>query len=301
MRLLVFIFCFFFLGFSLIAQNDVDSNYINESWGDLLDMLPLDDDPIYVSYLFKGTKVVNGQSIELPAKGVLQFNIQHRFGPLSSGIYNLYGLDYAQVRFSLEYGVKDWLSFGFGRSSVSKTIDGNMKMRFKRQSNDFPLVLASNSAVYLRQYTSDETADPYFLFVNQLIYAHQVLLASKINRNLSLQITPTYIHYNAVNASLLIDGDSRRNDNISLGLGARQKLTQRISINAETFIQIYNQQNKNTISLGFDIETGGHVFQLHISNSPKMIEPDFINNTFGDLFRGDIYFGFNISRVFIIE
>lgn len=264
---------------------------------DLLNMLSLHEEPVYSSYLFKGTKVVNGQSVELPAKGVLQFNIQHRFGPLNSGSYYLYGLDYAQVRFSLEYGINDWACLGFGRSSVSKIIDGNLKARLKKQvkgSDIFPFAVALNSAIYLQQYTPEDLSASDFLFVNQLIYTHQLLLARKINRNLSLQITPTFIHYNATDRGV-------ENDNISLGIGGRQKITKRISLNAETFIQLYNSQNNNVISLGFDIETGGHVFQLHVSNSPQMIEPGFVRNTYGDLLKGDIYFGFNISRVFTLH
>ena len=229
-----------------------------------------DLEPIYSSALFKGTKIVNGQSVELPSNDVLKFNIQHRFGPLNSGLYNLYGLDYAQVRFSLEYGVKDWLALGVGRSSVSKTIDANLKARLKRQvegSKKFPFTLVLNSAVYLQQYTSDQQASAYFSFTDQLIYAHQLLLARKINRNLSFQITPTFIHFNLIdNSQLASDTEYKNNDNISLGVGGRQKITKRISINAETFFQLFHSTNKNVISIGFDIETGGHIFQLHLSN-----------------------------------
>jgi len=255
--------------------------------------------------LFKGTKIVNGQSVELPSNGVLKFNIQHRFGPLNSGLYNLYGLDYAQVRFSLEYGLRDWFALGVGRSSVSKTIDGNLKIRLKRQvkgSEYFPVTLVVNSAVYLRQYTSNQQSSAYFLFTDQLIYTHQLLLARKINRNLSIQITPTFIHFNLIdNSQLPTDIEYKKNDNLSLGIGGRQKITKRMSINAETFLQLYNYDNQNVISIGFDIETGGHIFQLHLSNSPAMIEPEFVTNTYGSFFNGDIYFGFNISRIFLIK
>ena len=55
------------------------------------------------------------------------------------------------------------------------------------------------------------------------------------------------------------------------------------------------------MSLGFDIETGGHVFQLHLSNSSAMIDPEFITKTNGEWLNGDVYFGFNISRVFTIH
>ena len=262
----------------------------------LLDMLDSDSDPAYVSYLFKGTKVVNGQSVELPANGVLQFNIQHRFGTLNSGLYNLYGLDFSQVRISFDYGLKDWLAVGLGRSSSIKVIDANSKIRVKRQvKGGFPFSLVINSAVYLEQWQYADARNDPFLLTNQLSYTNQILIARKINRNLTLQFSPTFLHYNLVeNIDLL-------NDKYAVGFGGRQKLTKRISLNAEYFYQLNNKQNNNVLSFGFDIETGGHIFQLHLSNSPAMIDSEFITNTIGEWINGDIYFGFNISRVFTLK
>ena len=261
----------------------------------LLNILAEDNEPIYVSYLFKGTKVVNGQSVELPAKGVLQFNIQHRFGTLNSGLYNLYGLDFSQVRLSFDYGIKDWLAVSIGRSSSLKTIDANSKIRLKRQvKNGFPLTIVFNSATYLKQWQYAQSQKSDFVFTNQLSYANQILLARKINRNLTLQLSPTIVHYN------LIEIKNEPNDKYSLGIGGRQKITKRISLNAEYFYQLNDKRNNNVLSLGFDIETGGHVFQLHLSNSPAMIDAEFITKTPGEWLKGDIYFGFNISRVFTL-
>jgi hypothetical protein len=246
--------------------------------------------------LFKGTKVVNGQSIELPAQGVLQFNIQHRFGLLNSGSYNLYGLDFSQVRMSFDYGIKDWLAVSLGRSSYLKIVDANSKIRLKRQvKNGFPFAIVINSATYLNQWQYAQGKEEKFVFTNQLSYVHQILLARKINRNLTLQFSPTIVHYNVVEIQ------NELNDKYALGIGGRQKLTKRISVNAEYFTQLNDKRNNNVLSLGFDIETGGHVFQLHLSNSPAMIDPKFITQTTGEWFKGDIYFGFNISRVFTLH
>ena len=121
------------------------------------------------------------------------------------------------------------------------------------------------------------------------------MLARKINRHLTLQLTPTIVHYNLVNL------ENESHDKYALGFGGRQKITKRISLNAEYFHQLNDQRNNNVLSLGFDIETGGHVFQLHLSNSASMIDPYFITNTTGNWLDGDIYFGFNISRVFSIN
>ena len=260
----------------------------------LLGMLAVSDEPNYIGYLFKGTKIVNAQSVELPAQGVLQFNIQHRFGTLNSGIYNLYGLDFSQVRLSFDYGIEDWLAVSIGRSSSLKVIDANSKIRLKRQVKEgFPVTIVLNSAAYLKQW-QDNQVQEHFVFANQLSYTYQILLARKINRDLTLQLSPTIVHYN------LVEIQKESHDRYSLGIGGRQKLTQRISLNAEYFYQLNERRNNNIFSLGFDIETGGHVFQLHLSNSPAMIDSEFITQTTGEWLKGDIYFGFNISRVFTI-
>jgi len=261
----------------------------------LLNILGSDDEPIYVSSLFKGTKVVNGQSVKLQPEGVLQFAIQHRFGTLNSGFYNFYGLDNSQVRIGLEYGIKDWLGLGIARSSALKTVDANLKFRLKRQANgsqSFPFTMVLNSAIFIKQYSWNELKDEKFSFTNQLSYAYQILIARQINRDLTIQLSPTVVHYN------LVEIENEPNDKYAVGIGGRQKLTRRISLNAEYFYQLNDKLNKNVLSLGFDIETGGHVFQLHLSNSPAMIEPGFISKTTGSWLNGDVYFGFNISRIF---
>ena len=208
----------------------------------------------------------------------------------------MYGLDNSQVRLGFDYGIKDFLAVGLGRSSTTKTIDANSKLRIKRQIKDgFPVAIVANFAAYVKQwqYTDNQLDD--FLFTNQLSFAHQLLIASKINRDLTLQISPTLIHYN------LVETLDEQNDKYSLGLGGRYKITKRISVNAEYFHQLNDKINSNVLSFGFDIETGGHVFQLHLSNSSAMIVPGFITKNTGNWLDGDIYFGFNISRVFTLN
>jgi len=263
----------------------------------LLSILDESEDSQYASYFFKGTKVVNGQSVQMLTNGVLVFTIQHRFGTLNSGLYNLYGLDNSQVRLGFDYGYKA-ITLGIGRSSALKTIDANIKIRLKRQTSGsqvFPFTLVLNSATFLKQYRWNEMKEKDFSFTNHLSYAHQLLIARKINRDLTIQLSPTMVHYN------LVETINESNDKYALGISGRQKLTKRISVNAEYFYQLNDKINNNVLSLGFDIETGGHVFQLHLSNSPAMIEPAFITKTTGSWLNGDIYFGFNISRVFTLN
>ena len=265
---------------------------------DNLQLLYDETQTVYTSYLFKGTKIVNGQSVELRSKGVLQFQIQHRFGTLNSGFYNLYGLDNSQIRLGLEYGFKDWFSIGVGRSSDLKTLDLNTKFRLIRQASGsqlFPFTMVLNSAVFVKQNRWSDMKDENFSFTNQLSYAQQLLLARKINRDLTIQLSPTVVHYN------LVETENELNDKYAIGIGGRQKLTKRVSLNAEYFYQLNDKIYNNVLSLGFDIQIGGHVFQLHLSNSPAMIEPAFITKTTDNWLNGDIYFGFNLSRVFALK
>ena len=261
-------------------------------------MLLLNDDTNYkISSTFKAVKIVNSQSVELVNKGDLLFLIQHRFGTLNSGAYNLYGLDNAQVRFGLDYGLNKWSSIGLGRSSFLKTIDANAKIKLVSQikgENSFPFSIAWYSSAFFKQQIWKNMQAEDYLLSDQMSYVHQVLVASKINRALSVQLSPTLVHKNSI-----IKDDAH--DLLSVGLGARHKLTSRISFNAEYFFQLNKENGINPLSLGLDIETGGHVFQLHLSNSAAMFERAFIHETNGEWSNGDIYFGFNISRVFTLK
>ena len=262
---------------------------------DLMQLLN-NDSNYKISSTFKGVKIVNSQSVELVSKGDLLFLIQHRFGTLNSGAYNLYGLDNAQVRFGFDYGVNDWSSIGLGRSSFLKTVDANAKIKLVSQSkgeNFFPFSIVWYSSAFFKQAIwKDMKADDY-LFSDQMSYAYQVLVARKITSALSVQLSPTLVHNNIVN-------QDEAHDLLSVGLGARHKLTSRISLNAEYFLQLKKENCINPLSLGIDIETGGHVFQLHLSNSAAMFERAFIHENNGEWSNGDIYFGFNISRVFTL-
>ena len=244
---------------------------------------------------FKGTRVINGQSIELPAKGDLQFVIAHRFGTLNSGAYELWGIDQSTMRMSFDYGVTDGLAIGVARNSFQKTFESSVKAKLVKQKMEkgSPISVTSYNAVFvntLRWINPDREN----LFSSRLSYAHQVMIARKFNQNLSLQLTPSFLHRN------LVETTTMKNDYMALGLGGRYKLSKRVSFNIEYFYQLDRPKEdfSNSLSIGFDIETGGHVFQLHITNSQGMFERAFIGETTGLWAEGDIYFGFNISRVF---
>lgn len=264
----------------------------------LLDMLEdsmaVNGRPVYVTGTFKGTHIINTQSVETPAKGVLLFMIMHRFGKINEGAYEFFGLDNATMRMGFDYGLTSKLAAGIGRSTFQKTYDGYLKGRLLRQSAGMPLSVTALGGI---AYTSLKYTDkPYLNARYRTGYTLQLLAARKINRNLSLQLSPAWLHYN------LVPSAADKNDVFVLGMGGRMKITKRSSINAEYNYLPDNQVNSlkvyNSFSAGFDIETGGHVFQVHVTNSQGMVEPLFLGRTTGSWGKGDIYFGFNISRSF---
>lgn len=252
----------------------------------------------YVTGTFKATHIINEQTIESPAAGNLNFVIQHRFGQLNSGSYNFFGLDNATLRLGLEYGITDDLDVGVGRSSYLKTFDGFLKYKLLKQTEGAGMPVSVSVLGTVSNYTQDEGKN-YLNTKYRTAYAGQLLIARKITRDLSLQVTPTYLHYN------LVPTVADKNDLFALGLGGRMKITRRMSVNAEYDIlpsnQVVSTTVHNSFSLGWDIETGGHVFQLVFSNSQSMIPTQYLAQTPSTWGKGDIFFGFNISRNFNLK
>lgn len=259
----------------------------------------------YATATFKASRIINGHSIEQMKKKQLDFRISHRFGTLNNGAYGLWGLDQSVIHFSLEYGLKDWLMLGVGRGSYNKTYDAFAKLRILRQSSGakvMPVSLSYFTSVEMNTLkfpTRPEGAKNYFSL--RMAYVHQLLIARKFTDNFSIQLSPTFIHRNLVKSEL------DQNDIYSMGAGARYKLSKRLSLNAE-YYYTYNPNAKfldtryyNSASVGVDIETGGHVFQIMLTNSQGMREGTFIPQTTSDWLDGGIHLGFNISRVFSFQ
>ena len=256
----------------------------------------------YTTATFKSTRVINGHSVQMMAPGQLDVRISHRFGLVNLGAYEFFGLDQSNMHFSLEYGITKWLMVGIGRGSYEKIFDGFAKYAILRQSTGARNMPVSVSALTSIAATSLKWADPTRTnyFSSRLSYVGQVMIARKFSPSFSLQLTPTIVHRNLVPTEL------DPNDIYAVGAGGRMKLTKRISLNAEYFYMINSKQNMsetiyNPFSVGFDIETGGHVFTLLFTNSLQMIEKGFVGETTGNWLKGDIHFGFNISRVFTLK
>ena len=289
----------FFSQLTILAQPG-DSLLVNTDEEDLLSLLGGDEEQTYTTATFKTTRIINMHSVENAAAGVMDFRISHRFGFINTGAYDLFGLDQALMRIGLEYGITDRLMVGMGRSNVNKAYDSFLKYKILRQGSgkrNIPISVSYfASAVCNTIKWADPNRDNYFS--SRMQYTHQLLIARKFNNDLSLQLTPTLIHKN------LVPTLQDKNDILAMGFGGRYKLTQRFSVNGEYIYVLPNQITStfyNSLSLGVDIETGGHVFQLHLTNSTSMLEPGFITESVGQWKKGGIHFGFNVSRVFTVK
>jgi len=274
------------------AQDSTLLNMLNDS-------MSANKDKGYVTGTFKASHVINMQTVESTAAGALSFVIQHRFGQLNSGAYNFFGLDNATLRLGLDYGITDRLSAGIGRSSYLKTFDGFVKYKLLRQTEGKQMPVTVSVLGTITNYTQHIPGKEYLTTNLRTAYSGQLLIARKFSRRLSLEVTPTYLHYN------LVPTVNDKNDVFALGMGGRYKITNRMSINAEYDYlpanQVVSTTVHNSFSLGWDIETGGHVFQLVFSNSQSMLETQYLTQTTGTWGNGDIYFGFNISRNFNLK
>lgn len=287
--ILIFIFCFISWN-TAFAQEE-----------DLLNLLG-DEKPKkeITKNAFKSTRVINSQSMEFLSPGTMDFIILHRFGQISEGMGNFFGLDQASMRMAFDFGIMQNLMVGIGRSTYKKELDGFVKFAPIRQSTGpggFPATIAISAGTTLNTLPWSDPARKNY-FTSRLAYYTQVIIGRKFNQNLSFQISPTMVHNNLVATQAI------PNDVFASSLGGRVKVSKRMALTFDyTYVISGIDKNlyKDPLSFGLDIETGGHVFQLHFSNSTGMNERAFITETTGSWDKAEIRFGFNLSRMFQIK
>lgn len=271
--------------------------FTSRAQDDLMKMVSDSNEVTIRSATFKATRIINGHSIETVGKNNLDFIISHRFDRVNRGFDEFFGLDAATNRLGLEYGINDRLMVGLGRSSFQKMYDFFGKYKLVRQTSgagNIPISLTLFSGYSLRTQNTTASLSGY----DRSSYTSQLLIARKFSEAFSLQLSPTLIHRNRPD----IFTDSKTV--IATGIGGRMKLTKRTSFNGEYTYVLPDQINDsytNNLSFSFDLETGGHVFQLLFTNSFGMTERQFITETDGSWGSGDVHFGFNISRTFSFQ
>lgn len=279
-KILIIFICFTYFGF---AQDDLLSEIDVES-----------ESSTAVSSVFKGLKIINFESTKLVGKGGFYFVVSHRFGSVKNGFENLFGLDEAVTHLNFIYGLTEGINLSASRSSNQKIYELASKFRIIKQSERFPFSVVGYTSVLANTALSTDNL-PKLEFKHRLSYVAQLLISRKVNNKLSLQFTPTFFHDNYV------ANDFQDNSQFGLIFGGRYKIGKRWSFNLEYGTHLNRAKNSlynNPLSLGFDLETGGHVFQLHFTNSQFMNANGVMGNSTGDWSEGDFYFGFNISRSF---
>ncbi|WP_281322453.1 DUF5777 family beta-barrel protein [Flavobacterium aestivum] len=244
---------------------------------------------------FKGLQICNMQSTKLTAKGEWYVLISHRFGDLTEGLDNFFGLDDAYTKLGGIYGVTNWLSIGASRQTNNKIYELTAKYRLKSQEeNGFPVTIVGYNTMDINTNLSTDIY-PKLEFYNRLAYTTQLLISRKFSRKFSAELAPIFIHKN------LYDPTTERKNQFVLGTGGRYKLSKRLSVNLEYAARIDAPENTvyhDLLSVGLDIETGGHIFQLLFSNCQTMNDVYVFSNVNGKWNGGSLYFGFNLYRVF---
>ena len=263
------------------------------SQNDLLSEIDTTINNQVVTSAFKALKIVNLESTKLAAKGDLYFIVAHRFGSVKDGFEGFYGLDNANTQIKFLYGLKDWLTISGARSELA--YDFSVKYRLQNQvEGGFPVAIVGFSSLAINN-TLKESLYPNMKFENRLIYVTQILISRKFTENLSLELAPTFFHEN------FVANDLQDNSQYAIGIGGRYKIAKRWSINADYAAHLNRASGsiyKNPLSIGVDLETGGHVFQMHFTSSQGIHEAGYLGQTTGDWTKGDVFFGFNLSRVF---
>ncbi len=248
-----------------------------------------------VGEIFLTTRIAGTSSVSLLEQGDLNYMIMHNFGEISTGIDNFYGIDQgANVRMAFEYGLSDRLSIGIGRTSVDDNVDLTGKIALLRQmeSGKVPVSVVFKGNVGI---TTEKAYD--ISFVERLNYLGSLMIARKFEDSFSLQLSPMVAHFNTVFPS---PGQQLDNTTIGLGIGGRIKINERRSLTFE-YLPAISGKNPGVVNhaaFGYEIETGGHVFQIFLMSGRMFTEQHLLARNEVDFFAGDFRLGFNINRVF---
>lgn len=291
---LLLILLFTLTNISLFAQDDLE-NMLDQDTKSTTD---------YTTATFKTTRIINTQSTELVPQGNLEFRISHRFGLVTGGVKEMFGLYSATTRLGFEYSPYKLFMIGLGLNSNKKTFDGFFKMHLIKQSKgkrNFPFTIALLASIAYSNMDWNYS-DKKDYFSNRLSYCYQLIIARKFTEKISFQISPTLIHRNLVLTALDL------NNMPAIGFAGRYKITKRVAINAEYVWRILSKRKSTTdnlncdlFAIGFDFDTGGHIFQIHFTNASSLIETGFIPETSDKWWKGQIKLGFNINRQFKIH
>lgn len=278
---------------------------------DLLDELNMlsSEEIVFSPPAFKTLQIGNLQSTKLAANNDLYLNVSHRFGSLNTGIREFYGLDQANTRIQLLYGISDNVQVSLSRDSFEKTYSSALKLRLLRQSNKMPVAIVAYFTTDINTLVT-KSSYPGLLLYDRFAYTSQFLVSRRMSEKLTIELAPIYVRQNLIDlnyAQTTIPATRPMSflkapwSQYLVAVGGRYKLSKRVSLNMDYAYNVSKSNTslyKNPLAIGFDIETGGHVFQLLFTNSRASNNAGYLTETLGDWTKGEISFGFNVVRVF---
>lgn len=263
---------------------------------DLLNSLEAEimEEPEYIIPAFKAMKIGNLQSTKVAKKKDLYMYVSHRFGTLQDGVSTFFGLDNANTKIQMIYGLSNHIQLGLSRESLRRTYAGSLKLKHLEQGSNGGVNVSSYFTVNINTLLSKQQY-PLMKHWDRYSYTSQLLVSKRFTKKLSLEIAPSYVRQN------LVLEPFQSHEQIVVGLGGRYKISNRVSLNMDYAVNLSRAEESvynDPFTIGVDLETGGHVFQLLFSNAQSSNEPGFLSNAEGSWAEGDVFFGFNIVRTF---
>lgn len=248
--------------------------------------------------IFKATRLVNSQTTEMIKKQNFNFQIIHRFGDIAGkngGGQTAFGLDRVNdVLFGFEYGVSDNFNIGLNRSTIGQLIQFEVKYAIMHQTSN-------DSSPFALTFIGEAGARPYSVFPSfedRVTWLAQAVIARKFS-GLSLQVSPTFVRDNTPYPQL----PGNEQQFFAVQAAARIKLTNHTGVLLDyahpfSSFRSNNVNFEDPIGIGYEVETGGHVFTVNITNSNAISEVNFLSNSQSRFSQGQYRIGFTISRMF---
>jgi hypothetical protein len=251
----------------------------------------------YPVRIFETSILIDNQTVATPYKGMLEFEIHHRFGTVNNALDDLFGLwAPANIRLGLNYAITDRLMIAAGTAKNYKAQDLAVKYAILQQtsSGSVPISLSYYGNVGLNL-LNENTFGPAHDWreIHRLSYFNQLLIARQFGTKFSLQLAPTFIWFNAVEMGY-------KNAHYGISAGARYNVTGSHSIIAE-YDQLFNSQKDETLNakpqlaLGWEIGTATHAFQIFVANYKDILgQYNFVYNQ-NSISDGKFLIGLNVT------
>lgn len=255
---------------------------------------------------FESSLLLDNQTVIVPTEGTMQFEIQHRFGTLENGLSDFFGMwAPSNIRLALGYVPKEDIMIGLGATKFNQFVDLNYKWNFIKQTRSWSMPVGLTLYGYVAMDTRGTDKAPEFdeNSAFRLSYFNELIIATRINSDLSVQLIPSFTHFNAVDSTY-------NNDTFAVTFSGRYKLTPQTSIIFEydhpftkhdAFITnddgLMYRLPLDNFSFGVEISTSTHAFQIFFANYQEIMYHKNIAYNKNDSRQLEFLLGFNITRL----